>query len=288
VTYYRDLGPITMIAGGPAIRAVAWLSPTRPVSRGHVDPPFVARLRDLCALWRESVSALRWGIYMGGHQCEFCSGFSAAGNLGVPAGDLLYVAPEMVFHYVERHGYAPPPDFVAAVLACPLPGTPEYAALVAPFVHDEYTKSLARSLPSEESPAPAWDASHDWVIGAHLTRASRLVLDTGHATPTIDDLATLRSMLPQYRDRPVTHVREAVDAYGRLDLGKMSRFEAGRIERDAQAAGLGVIRTNASRMSYSFLDRTLGTALLVERPGEAESLFVAMVATGVPVQWSVE
>jgi len=39
----------------------------------------------------------------------------------------------MIAHYVKQHGYSPPPAFVAAVLACPLPGTPEYEAAARPF-----------------------------------------------------------------------------------------------------------------------------------------------------------
>jgi hypothetical protein len=41
----------------------------------------------------------------------------------------------MIAHYVTEHGYLPPPEFVAAVMACPLPGTEEYLAAVAPFAN---------------------------------------------------------------------------------------------------------------------------------------------------------
>jgi hypothetical protein len=48
------------------------------------------------------------------------------GNFGVPSGDLLFVAPEMVVHYIEQHGYRPPAEFVAAVFRSPLPDTEDY------------------------------------------------------------------------------------------------------------------------------------------------------------------
>ena len=70
---------------------------------------------------------------MGFHSCEFCENALGVRNLGVPAGDVLFVAPEMVCHYVEQHGYLPPAEFVAAVLASPLPGTPQYTEAVAGF-----------------------------------------------------------------------------------------------------------------------------------------------------------
>ncbi len=70
---------------------------------------------------------------MGPHQCELCHSFMASGNIGVPTGDLLYVAPEMLAHYITAHRYAPPAEFVAALMASPLPGTPEYHDAVARF-----------------------------------------------------------------------------------------------------------------------------------------------------------
>ena len=70
---------------------------------------------------------------MGGTAASLCGECSASGNIGVPAGDILFVAPEMVDHYVEVHRYSPPTEFVAAVLSAPLPGTPEYREAVAAF-----------------------------------------------------------------------------------------------------------------------------------------------------------
>jgi len=40
------------------------------------------------------------------------------------------VAPALVIHYVEAHGYTPPDAFVQAVLACPPQGSREYFALM--------------------------------------------------------------------------------------------------------------------------------------------------------------
>jgi hypothetical protein len=51
----------------------------------------------------------------------------------VPNGDVLFVAPEMIVHYVEQHQYAPPKEFVAAVLRSPLPDEQEYWATVKRF-----------------------------------------------------------------------------------------------------------------------------------------------------------
>src|SRR5262245_26073698 len=116
--------------------AVGWLHPDHDYTRGAVPPEFVRRVNEFASRWNESVNALGWGAMGGCHQCEFCGRALGFGTFGVPYGDKVFDAPEMVGHYVEEHGYAPPPEFVAAVLACPLPGTPEYASAVARFAVD--------------------------------------------------------------------------------------------------------------------------------------------------------
>ena len=134
MAYSTDLDTTTQVARGPHVRAIGWLSRDRPFPAGDAPDAFVRRLRSFCALCFESSSSLRWPGMGGTHPCGFCNAFRTSGNLGVPAGPVLFVAPEMVGHYVQRHRYLPPPDFIAAVLAAPLPGTAEYDQAVAPFV----------------------------------------------------------------------------------------------------------------------------------------------------------
>ena len=75
------------------------------------------------------------------------------GCFAIPAGDLLFVAPDMVSHYVEVHGYLPPEEFVTAVLQTPALGSPQYAALVERF----------RDFPiSEEDHLRIGDAVQSW------------------------------------------------------------------------------------------------------------------------------
>ncbi len=133
MAWYPDLSTETDIACGEHVRAIGWLSSGHPFSTGESSPAFRARLATICRLWTEGLAPLRWCVCAGIHECELCKSFCASGNIGVPAGALLYVAPEMIHHYVEVHRYSPPPEFVAAVLASPLPGTPGYDAAVAAF-----------------------------------------------------------------------------------------------------------------------------------------------------------
>ena len=48
----------------------------------------------------------------------------------VPGDGFLYVAPTLIVHYVEGHQYAPPDEFVRAVIACPSMRSPEYMTAV--------------------------------------------------------------------------------------------------------------------------------------------------------------
>lgn len=133
MTWYPDLGTETMVTSGNHVRAIGWLSSGKPFPTGGVPHHFVERLRLFTERACESGDALWFGAFGGWHACELCRNHIGTANLGVPSGEVLYVAPEMISHYVEEHDYAPPTDFVAAVMSCPLPGTPEYDELAAPF-----------------------------------------------------------------------------------------------------------------------------------------------------------
>src|SRR5207237_1384370 len=100
--------------------------------------------------WRESTAALGWGLFRGLHTCEFCRRVRMFGNFGVPAGNVLYVAPEMVGHYIEAHSYLPPAELLAAVLVAPVPGTDDYSASVQTFRR----RHLRREAQSSRPPRP--------------------------------------------------------------------------------------------------------------------------------------
>ena len=133
MSWFPDLARESMVAKGEHVRTVGWLDSNQPYTRGTVPPEFVARLQEFVELANESSDALWFGVFGGVHTCEFCRQHHDSRNFGVPAGELLYVAPAMIGHYVEQHGYAPPAEFIAAVAASPLPSTEEYARLAEAF-----------------------------------------------------------------------------------------------------------------------------------------------------------
>ena len=159
MTWYPDMSYESMVAVGNHVRAIGWLSSDHPLPQGEVPADFVARLREFVRLPRRCGEALWFPAFGGWHDCEFCGQVRGYGNIGVPSGPLLFIAPEMVGHYVEHHGYAPPPEFVAAVLASPLPGTPEYQAATADFRqrHQEWWDSYVKRWQATAEPSPAAD-----------------------------------------------------------------------------------------------------------------------------------
>lgn len=141
MSYYADLSPCDCFpsdAGGKLL-AVGWLDAKYPYSKGDVDEQFVARLVDLLVdPWQPAVA-------MGRHKCQFCrfSGGPSAfesrnttvsmgvSNVFVPASGFIYVAPSLILHYMDSHGYAPPAQFQRAVMDCPpMKSTPYLKAIL--------------------------------------------------------------------------------------------------------------------------------------------------------------
>ena len=126
--WYADLAPFDDSDPDDGLRAVGWLERGRPFPTGPVDPAVYARLVELLKHpWEPSIT-------MGFHECDLClyHGESGKRNLYVPAGGVVLVAPELVAHYMNAHGYRPPDEFCGAVLACPpMRSVPYLKALMA-------------------------------------------------------------------------------------------------------------------------------------------------------------
>jgi len=134
-----------MVAVGDHVRAIGWLHPDHPYTKGEVSAEFLSRLKEFVAHCSQSANALYFGAFGGFHTCEFCDKALGIANFGAPSDDLLFVAPEMVVHYIQQHGYCPPAEFVAAVLKSPLPNTEEYQLTTEPFWH-MHKKRIERLL----------------------------------------------------------------------------------------------------------------------------------------------
>lgn len=163
MSWYQDMGHESMVAVGDHVRAVGWLSSACPFPRGELPAEFVTRLLEFVRRADHSSEVLGFPAFGGWHDCEFCGQARGYGNFGVPSGPLLFVAPEMLGHYVQQHEYAPPPEFVAAVLSSPLPGTPEYQAATAEFSrrHQEWWDSYFKRLQARVEQSATARGGHD-------------------------------------------------------------------------------------------------------------------------------
>ena len=124
MTYFEDLSPCSYFGAENASQLVAigWLEKGREYTRGDLTPGFGPKL---VALMRDAWQPVH---FMGPHFCQYCRITRAGGvkNLLVPGDGFLYVAPELVVHYVDAHEYTPPLAFQQAVLACPPAASHEY------------------------------------------------------------------------------------------------------------------------------------------------------------------
>jgi len=95
------------------------------VGGSETQDPGRQSLRSFADPWQPAVAG-------GAHRCEFCPSRSdgrftgGSRNIWIPAESIVYVAPELVLHYIEAHAYCPPDGFIAAVLACPQQGSDAY------------------------------------------------------------------------------------------------------------------------------------------------------------------
>jgi len=114
--YFPDLTEIESRTDGPAMFRMGWLERGQPFPTGRVPAPTVEKLRVLCA---EPVALTR-----GFHCCDLCNAKDPElgnGEIHVSLDEeTMFVAPQMILHYIEAHDYCPHEDFLRAVNESPL------------------------------------------------------------------------------------------------------------------------------------------------------------------------
>ena len=125
MAWFADLSPCDYLGADAAhtLRSIGWLERGQSYRTARVEQPIYLRLLELCRdPWQPFVAA---GI----HECQLCQyepTASGGSNVFVPGNGFLYVCPQLITHYMNCHGYAPPDEFCAAVLACPAMRSNEY------------------------------------------------------------------------------------------------------------------------------------------------------------------
>jgi hypothetical protein len=75
-------------------------------NRGTVGPAALAAIKYFRA------AHARCDPFRGVHRCEICGQATSHGEFFIDLNGVRYILPNMVVHYVEAHGYAPPAEFL--------------------------------------------------------------------------------------------------------------------------------------------------------------------------------
>lgn len=139
MTYYPDFATLNLFGETKvSVLAIGWLDPQHDYKRAAVSSQFFESLIGMLVdPWQPAIVA-------GVHRCAFCrfsggpaefryAGVTArlgAANLFVPSDQRVLVAPSLIAHYIDAHGYAPPAEFQEAVHRCPPMKSVQYLRLI--------------------------------------------------------------------------------------------------------------------------------------------------------------
>ncbi|WP_456294137.1 DUF7919 family protein [Streptomyces lydicus] len=132
MTYYSDLSNYSYLEPSELALNVGWLSIKHPFfRRGKAGGDFLEKIQLL------SLSPVNRS--RGYHACEFCfferhreitfeihgKGMRlGSAELWIPSkGSFKYAAPNLISHYISRHSYLPPQEFIEAVMNAPSSST---------------------------------------------------------------------------------------------------------------------------------------------------------------------
>ncbi len=99
---------------------IGYLSIDESFEKGEVSINFLNKLH---ILWNEGLTLMSLGF----HECEFCIDEGNYKNRGRSSSEkelvdrenkVRYKFPKMIFHYIEKHKYLPPLDFIKFVMSC--------------------------------------------------------------------------------------------------------------------------------------------------------------------------
>jgi len=122
--YFQDLSTYCYAVDAPLndVKMVGWLAAHHAYTTGDVTVDLIKKLTQLSFV--NSVRPMR-----GYHYCEFCDEeeITVEWNgrkmrLGMseiwvpsPGYTVIYAAPELIVHYIQKHNYRPPAQFISSV-----------------------------------------------------------------------------------------------------------------------------------------------------------------------------
>ena len=137
MTYFKDLdfiryhdGPCCADDWHCPLLAIGWLENDHDYSTGICLPQVTERLAELR---RQFGAAFPAYSFRGWHACSMCNEQpellrDSHINLFIPGREVIYLTTGRVDHYINVHSYAPPMEFIDALMACPDPRSAEYKA----------------------------------------------------------------------------------------------------------------------------------------------------------------
>lgn len=131
MAYFEDLSPYRYENHNQeGVVHIGWLGAGHSYLRAPVSPELITKMKSLAQVPSE--------LYRGYHICELCkmpddlrgrpfpeqwerwAQFRKSnGEIRVSRGGVTYAAPILITHYIEDHGYCPPPEFLKAIEEAP-------------------------------------------------------------------------------------------------------------------------------------------------------------------------
>lgn len=200
MAHYADLSPCDYFRFDTEgkLLAVGWLEPDQPYTTGKVDQEFLDALAAMlsdpwrvftfrglhdcqCRQFPRKPKGFRSSDYDGRVESGNLTARSGFLNLFVPGKRCVYVAPELIMHYIRVHEYCPPKKFQEAVLACPN------------MLSTEYLQAIQKN-----GPPPLVDKASDRIRSGLVAK---------HA---VEQLVTEKVVLKEHAERAIKILAEQV------------------------------------------------------------------------------
>jgi len=86
---------------------IGWLDENHDYEKGETPPNFLSILK------KKEMNIFTFGS----HCCPFCKNHHGGGVYEIKGKGKTYYTLEMIIHYIEKHNYKPPQEFIDSVLA---------------------------------------------------------------------------------------------------------------------------------------------------------------------------
>lgn len=128
-----------------------------------------------------------------------------------------------------------------------------------------------------------WDGSEDWCLwrSDDSQVSVKVVFESGR--PTLKEMVALRQVVDDLRDLPTSQVKAMVCDQPEFHLGVFGTDEGHFLREEAQLVGLNAVLEDASSVSFSIINCTSQSSLLIEDEQEHEYAVQKMLEAGRPV-----